>query len=127
MLQQLLEFRGYCAFSVSVTRLASEMIQAVEKRDAHAVVISALPPAAVAHSRYLCKRLHARFPDINMVVGLWTLKGDVNKAKDRVTCEGTVQVATKLAQAIEQVTQMVQPVIFAAEQELIRAQAEQES
>jgi len=104
MLAQLLEFRGYCAFAQSVTKLA-----------AHVVVVSAMPPAAVAHSRYLCKRLHARFPDANMVVGLWTMKGDVKKAKDRVTCVGSVQVATELKTALEQIGQLAQPVIVAAD------------
>jgi methanogenic corrinoid protein MtbC1 len=123
MLAQLLEFRGYCAFPVSVTKLASEMIEAVETRNAHLVVVSALPPNAVAHSRYLCKRLHARFPDMNMVVGLWTIKGDLKRAKDRVACAGTVQMAAKLGQALEQIGQMAQPVIMTAEQERRRAEA----
>jgi hypothetical protein len=123
MLAQLLEFRGYCAFPVSVTKLASEMIEAVESRNAHVVVVSALPPNAVAHSRYLCKRLHARFPDRNMVVGLWTIKGDLKRARDRVACAGTVQMAAKLGQALEQIGQMAQPVIMTAEQDRRRAEA----
>jgi hypothetical protein len=115
MLAQVLEFRGYCAFAQSVTKLASELVEAVETKGAHVVVVSAMPPAAVAHSRYLCKRLHARFPEINMVVGLWTMRGDVKKAKDRVTCIGTVHVATTFKAALEQVGQMAQPVIVAAD------------
>jgi hypothetical protein len=74
-----------------------------------------MPPAAVAHSRYLCKRLHARFPEVNMVVGLWTMRGDLKKAKDRVTCIATVQVATTFKAALEHVGQMAQPVIVAAD------------
>ena len=127
MFTQLLEFRGYCAFHVSVTKLAGEMVQAVERREAHAVVVSALPPAAVAHSRYLCKRLHARFPDINMVVGLWTVKADLKKARERVTCDDKCQVASTMAHALDLVHQMVQPVIVAAEQERLRAEAEAEN
>lgn len=123
MLAQLLEFQGYCAVAVSVTKLAGEMMEAVEKHNAHAVVVSALPPAAVAHSRYLCKRLHARFPELRMVVGLWTTKNDLKKVKDRVTCEGTVQLVSKLAQAMEQLGQMAQPVIVAAEERRRRAEA----
>jgi predicted PurR-regulated permease PerM len=114
MLAQVLEFRGYCAFPMSVTKLASELVEAVEEKQAHVVVVSAMPPAAVAHSRYLCKRLHARFPELNMVVGLWTMKGDLKKAKERVTCAGTVQVTSTFAAALEQVGQMAQPAILAA-------------
>jgi predicted PurR-regulated permease PerM len=115
MLAQILEFRGYCAFAQSVTKLASELVEAVEKKQAHVVVVSAMPPAAVAHSRYLCKRLHARFPDINMVVGLWTMKGDVKKAKERVTCAETVHVTTTFSDALEHIGQMAQPAIVAAD------------
>ena len=116
MLAQILEFRGYCAFAQSMTKLASELIEAVAEKEAHVTVVSAMPPAAVAHSRYLCKRLHARFPNSAMVVGLWTMRGDLNKAKDRVTCIDSVQVARTFAVALEQIAQLAQPVILAAEQ-----------
>ena len=121
MLAQILEFRGYCAFPQSVTKLASELVDAAERKNAHVVVVSAMPPAAVAHSRYLCKRLHARFPDLNMVIGLWTMKGDLTKAQDRVTCAGSVQVSANFAQALEQIGQLAQPLIFASEQGLAKA------
>jgi hypothetical protein len=59
-----------------------------------------------------------------MVVGLWTVKGDLKRAKDRVTCEASVQVASKLGQAMEQLLQMVQPVIVASERERVREESE---
>jgi hypothetical protein len=114
MLAQVLEFRGYCAFAMSVTKLASEMVDAVEQKNAHVVVVSAMPPGAVVHSRYLCKRLHARFPDMNLVVGLWTMKGDLKKAQERVTCVGNVQVSSTFAAALSQIGQLAQPFIVAA-------------
>jgi methanogenic corrinoid protein MtbC1 len=114
MFCQLLELRGYCAYPLSQTALASEMVEAVEKRKAHAVVVSALPPAAVSHSRYLCKRLHAKYKDINLVVGLWSLRGNVNRAKERIACDGTVLVATTFAQALEAMHSVVQPAVIGA-------------
>ena len=123
MFAQILEFRGYCVVPVSVAKLASEMVETVQESEAHVVVVSAMPPAAVAHSRYLCKRLHARMPDASMVVGLWTMKGDLKKAKDRVTCAGSVQVVSTFTAALEQVGQLAQPVIVAAGQEPARTGA----
>ena len=114
MLVELLGLQGYCAHAISVTSLASEMVEAVEAKDADVVVVSAMPPAAVTHSRYLCKRLHARFPDISMVVGLWTAKGDLKRAKERVTCIGSVRMSTTLVQALDEVRQLAQPAILAA-------------
>jgi hypothetical protein len=111
MLSHLLELRGFCSFPVPVAKLASEMVEAVEQRKAHIVCVSAMPPAAVTHSRYLCKRLHARYPDMNMVVGLWAARGDLTKAKDRIACEASVQVTTTLVAALDQIQQLAQPVI----------------
>lgn len=114
MLTELLGDRGYCAFAVSAEKLASEMLEIVEARHAHLVVISALPPAATAHARYLCKRLHAKDSEINMVVGLWTAKDDLSKAKDRITCDRSVTLSTSFADALRQIRQLSQPVLVEA-------------
>lgn len=114
MLAQQLELRNYCTTALSETVLASEMVDEVEKRSAHAVVVSALPPAAVTHARYLCKRLHARYPTTNTVVGLWTASGDLKKATERIACTGSVRLTTTLRGAIESIHQMVQPIIIRA-------------
>ena len=114
MFAQLLEVRGYCTTVMSPDHLASEMVAAVEAMRADAVVVSSLPPAAVTHARYLCKRLHGTLPGIEMVVGLWQYAGDAARAKDRIAPVRTVQVATTLRQALVQVHQMVQPKLLAA-------------
>ncbi len=106
MFAQVLEFNNYCATPAAHQQLAGEMLDLVERRKADCVCVSALPPAAVTHSRYLCKRLHQRYPQMKMVVGLWSFKGDLNRAKERITCEGAVQIVTRLAAAIDQVEQL---------------------
>jgi hypothetical protein len=103
MLAELCKLREYCASPVAHAALASEMIERVEQDKADIVIVSSLPPAAVAHSRYLCKRLHARFPQINTVVGLWTLRGDLSKARERIACGNTVKVANNFATALQQI------------------------
>src|SRR5205085_2284424 len=72
ILTQALEHEGYCARYVSVEKLTSEYLDIVDQEHAQIVVISALPPAAVTHARYLVKRLRSRFPDLKIIVGLWT-------------------------------------------------------
>ena len=99
MLAQVLETRGCLVQAVSVTSLAGEMVDLVEQCKADVVCISATPPAAVMHARYLCKRLRGRLPEVNLVVGLWDAQGDLNKAKERIGC-GAIVVAT-LADAQE--------------------------
>jgi hypothetical protein len=113
MLAQLLEEYGYCAFSVSQDQLASEMLESISGHKADAVVVSALPPAAVSHARYLCKRIHGRYgDDMNMVVGLWTARGDLDKARDRITCAGTVRLVTGFRETLNELHQLVQPAIL---------------
>ena len=113
MFAQLLEFRGYSATTITTDQLASEMIATVERLKADAVCISALPPAAVTHARYLRKRLRAKFPDIGMVAGLWTLKGDPIRFKERLAVVGNTQVALDLRQALDQMYQIIQPRLVA--------------
>lgn len=108
MLCQLLELRGYCAFMGSTDQLASEMVEMVEEKKAQIVAVSAMPPAAVAHARYICKRLHSRFPEINMIVGVWHTKADPERTKQRIACEDSVRLVTLLAQAQEQIDQLAQ-------------------
>ena len=105
--------------AVSVTSLASEMVDLVEQRKADVVCISATPPAAVMHARYLCKRLRRRFPKVKLVVGLWDAQGDLNKAKERIGCGATV-VAT-LADAQEQIRLLIPPPLPQIDEQAERA------
>jgi predicted PurR-regulated permease PerM/methanogenic corrinoid protein MtbC1 len=108
MLCQLLELRGYRAFMGTSDQLASEMVEMVEDKKAQIVAVSAMPPAAVAHARYICKRLHGRFPNIHLIVGVWHTKADPERVKQRIACDESVRVVTLLGQAQEQIDQLAQ-------------------
>ncbi len=109
MLLQLLELKGQRAIAASHVSLAGELLELVQEHEAGVVCISALPPAALAHSRYLCKRLHVKYPELPTVVGLWTSKADPKKSLDRLACPGPVRLVTSLSQAIAEIHQMIQP------------------
>lgn len=106
MLAQILQAEGYQVQAVSVASMADDMIDLVDHRPADVVCLSATPPAAVMHARYLGKRLRARLPEANLVVGLWDSPGDLDKARERIGC-GAVVVAT-MAGAQEQIRLLVQ-------------------
>jgi predicted PurR-regulated permease PerM len=114
MLAQLLQLRGYCVVAMSQNALASEMVEAVEKKQANVVVVSALPPAAVSHSRYLCKRLTAKYPSQQLVVGLWTMKGNLERARERITCSKETPIVTNLGDAEDQIYNLVHGLITEA-------------
>ncbi len=111
MLTQLLEFNNFCVFNASQTALAGEMLDLVGTHHAHAVCVSALPPAAVTHARYLCKRLRPRYRDLPLVIGLWTATGDLKRAKDRIACDGACNLVVKLADALNQLEQLTHPIV----------------
>jgi predicted PurR-regulated permease PerM len=106
-----LERRGIDARSVSVTTLKGEMLDLVDEAKPDAICISATPPAAVIHGRYLCKKLRSRFVDTPIVIGLWDAQGDMQKASDRLTSVGAEKVVTTAAAGVEEITRLLQPSI----------------
>ena len=62
------------------------------------IVVSHLPPAGLTSTRYLVRRLRARFPQIPIVVGRWSEK-DENDSAERLTGAGATQVVCSLAEA----------------------------
>ncbi len=111
MLAQLLEFMGYCALSVSNTKLASERVDAVESSKADLTVISALPPSAIAHARYLLKRLNSKMDTDAIIVGLWLNTADIKRSRERLSPASNLHVTTSLSDALDQIHQMAQPAI----------------
>lgn len=124
MLSQVLVQQGYCSEYVSAEKLASEYLDLVESKNVQVVVISALPPAAVTHARYLVKRLRGRFRDIKIIVGLWTVKGSLERPKDRLESAGTNAIVLTLGDGIEQVRQTVLPLVVTENAEAKAAENE---
>ena len=119
MLAHLLEMRGYCVKVASVSQLASEMVDLVGEFKADVVCVSALPPAAVTHARYLCKRLYAQNAEVDLVVGLWATDTDLKRAMDRIACTRAVRMAGKFLEAIEQIHQLAQGKILNASDQAV--------
>lgn len=71
MLAQLFAAEGIAAEALSIDTLTGEMISFVESKSIKIVCVSGLPPFGTTHSRYLCKRMRARFADLTIAVGLW--------------------------------------------------------
>jgi predicted PurR-regulated permease PerM len=72
MVAQVLERRGYTVTVANADSLASEMAASFDTEKVDVVVVSALPPKATLHARYLLKRIATRGTDLQIVVGLWT-------------------------------------------------------
>jgi hypothetical protein len=108
MFRHLLQPAGVDVELVSVKMLSSEVIAAVEKEDPTAVLIGTLPPGGMAQTRYLCKRLRSRFPDMTILVGRWGVKENVDQVRARLTSAGATQVGTTLGESRGQLVPTVQ-------------------
>jgi predicted PurR-regulated permease PerM/methylmalonyl-CoA mutase cobalamin-binding subunit len=113
MIGLLLELRGYCVTVASVDRLASEIVSGAEAGRGDLIVVSALPPTAVTHARYLVKRLHEHHPDLPVVVGLWTAEEDLSRATERIAGAASVRATAGFPDALRQVHELAQPKLMA--------------
>jgi hypothetical protein len=94
--------------AVSVTDLADESNDLVDQYTAADLIcISATPPAAVMHARYLSRRLQSRLPEVDLVVGLWDSEGDLTKFRDRIGCDATI--ITTMSAALELIGTLTHP------------------
>ncbi|HYG54115.1 MAG TPA: AI-2E family transporter [Burkholderiales bacterium] len=80
--------------------LAGETLEMIGERRCKTVCISAVPPHAASHAGYLCKRLKQRFPELRVVVVLWTGQ-PIDTARSRLEAAGVDAVATRLPEALE--------------------------
>jgi predicted PurR-regulated permease PerM len=86
----------------TVEMLSSELIERVEELGPAVVCVGSLPPGGLAHTRYLCKRLRHRFPDLRLVVGRWTEQDGADAARTELTAAGAHEVYRTLAEAKRQ-------------------------
>ena len=85
--------------------LAGELLALVEARRPAIVCIGTVPSGhTAAHTRYLCKRLRARFPDLQIVVGRWKAGTQPGRARrDAILAAGADHVGTTLVETRDQV------------------------
>jgi predicted PurR-regulated permease PerM len=56
---------------LSADTLGSEVVLQAGELQPDLICIAALPPGGLAHTRYLCKRLRARYPHVKILVARW--------------------------------------------------------
>ena len=110
MLAQLLEQAGHAALSLPIALARpGELLALLEKRQDDIICISALPPYAFPPARTMCKLIRERFPKLKLVVGVWGYSGDTEKAKARFERTQPDRLLTSLAQALEQIQELIRP------------------
>jgi hypothetical protein len=110
MLAQLLEQAGHAALCLPVAHGSLlEMLALLQTRPDDVICISSLPPYAFSSARAMCKLVRERFPKPKLVVGVWGFSGDTEKAKARFERTQPDRLLTSMAQAIEQIQELIRP------------------
>jgi hypothetical protein len=68
------------------------------------VCISAVPPRAASHAAYITRRLKQRFPDMKVLVALWTAE-NIDRIKPRLTSAGADDLLTRLDELVARLQQ----------------------
>lgn len=102
MLRQLLDTAS-CTMEVTAVESQSELLAArVAAESVPVVCIGSLPPGGLARTRYLCKRLRARSPQVKILVGRWGLGDDDPLNAEQLLAVGADAVTTSLVQSRDQ-------------------------
>ena len=101
MLRRSLTRRSVASELLTTHVLKGEVLDRVTELAPQVLYISALPPAAILHASYFCKRLRPRFPQLKIVVALWHAEGNIEKGRARLLAAGASDVVITLKDAIE--------------------------
>ena len=105
MFRQLLDSTRYEVEIISDAMLTAEVVARIGEKSPAMICIAALPPGGLAQTRYLCKRLRARFPDLKIAVGRWGIGSDDSNS---ILLAGADKVGTTMIETREQMIQLSQ-------------------
>ncbi|MDN5870415.1 MAG: AI-2E family transporter [Nitrococcus sp.] len=103
MFAQVLRLAGVAAETGSEHTLVGEALTRVDEPAAALVCVSALPPRAVSHARYLCRRLASHNSRVPIIVGLWDVHDNLERMRARLTEAGACQVVTTFEGGADQI------------------------
>ncbi|HEX4269526.1 MAG TPA: AI-2E family transporter [Steroidobacteraceae bacterium] len=88
----------------TLDRLDEEISTSTESLEA--VVISALPPDAVPPARAVVKRVRARAEGVPVIVGIWGLDHDLDRAGQRLGSVGVSLFQTRVTDCVERIERL---------------------
>jgi predicted PurR-regulated permease PerM len=127
MLQHVLDPRRFAVDFTKTTLLTAELISLVEQASPELVCIGLVPPGGFAQTRYLCKRLRARFPTLPIVVGCWGGPKDEAEHLARLQLDSIAHTSTTLLETRNQIMQLPQihtPLVSQAVPSVVLGQAD---
>lgn len=91
----------------SSAALASDVLEQIEREQPDALVLCSIPPGGLAHARYLCKRIRARFPRLRIVIGRFGLFEEAHADnRSQLAQAGADRMAASLAEAASELRKL---------------------
>ncbi len=106
MLESLLDPVRWKVELIAPGTLTAELLEMVAEKGPALVCIATIPPGGQAHTRYVCKRLRARFPDLRIIVGRWGTEGATADASS-IREAGALATATTLLETRQQLMSLL--------------------
>jgi predicted PurR-regulated permease PerM len=107
LFQRFADLRGYQLESTGTDNLVGELLDRVEREQPAVVLIAAVPPGGLTHTRYLCKRLRGRFPQIRIVVGRWGAT-DLENQRQSLNAAGADYLGSTFEKTAAQLAEIAQ-------------------
>jgi predicted PurR-regulated permease PerM len=122
MLEHLIDPARWTIEIASSHLLGSEIFALIEEKRPVAVCLGTLPSGGRGRTRYLCKRLRARFPDLRILVGRWGLRDNVALVRRQLEGAGADLVSTSLMESRQHLQE-----VYGLEPPTLRSPAEIEA
>jgi predicted PurR-regulated permease PerM len=87
------------------SKVASLLVSSGSERKPDLICLATLPPAGLAHTRYLCKRLRARFPEVKILVARWGIEASNDHSPEHFRHADTCPVLATLVETRERLQQ----------------------
>ena len=108
MLTQVLSLAGFKATSLPI-RPIEETISAVADQNPEVVVLSGMPPVAIARANRLYRSLRAANAQLRIIVGIWNYTEDHSRAAQMISRTDPPHISTSLADAVAQAQLAIEP------------------
>lgn len=108
MLTQVLSLAGFNAVSEAV-RPINETVSSVTAQNAAIVVLSGMPPVAMARANRLYRSLRGANPSLRIIVGIWNYSNDHTRAAQMISRTDPPPISASLADAVALAQSWIEP------------------
>ncbi len=102
MFAQLVNDRGFPALAFPVSDSPAALVESLGIQAGDVILISSVPPLALAHARKLTQEVRDALPEATVIVGLWNYRMNAEKNLERLQESLSAAVVTTMTGAMEQ-------------------------